>query len=366
MQVGGGLPARKVDPPFVGRPLLPFNPKDPFHRQQNLEGTRREGEGQGQEEEEVGGGKNEIFFDGDVLNISLPIRAEGEDGGEDETLGTEIEDLLGGVLTEAFHPGEGKGSSEAPPPRVKVTVDRVDDRIVINAEGVGREAGGVRDASAGGSGGSAFAPSRKQDVPPVVDVTRGHGADDAFAGADGVVFGGDGGVAPTRPASSSGGLNVVKFGLEDAITTAFPPSASTPPPGRRGGGEDGGGEANDLEDFGGDVFYRGGANVPDVSAGVGNSVVEDEDEEAVDSYLNSVLFGGGRGSSADIVQATVVEDLDFARRVRDQRVSERFSLFLLAWKLSLILHARTTIFHVPTNIDSVINASDIDEIFRYI
>ena len=313
-------------------------------------------------------GEEEVSFDGEVLSISVPVRGSDGAGGEDDDdkLDSKIEGLLGEVLGGAFA-GDGDGDG-ATTPRVKVVVDREGDRIVIKAEEATEDSstspsfattisGGrrptvtaatrpPRPTRPGPFGKRPLSPvtrpndpsSRPQQTPPSREdlfpnlppsfprpTVIGGGREDEEDRLNGVTtdFG------PTQ--STTTDEDFVRFELADAIT----PSAGSTTPQRGGGGGSAGSSRPTVSlrpsvtggGGGGGSFGRRPAppsldteEVPPQNDGNGNSVVEDEDEDALDSYLNSVLFGGGRGSSANIVQATVVEDFDFARRIRDQKV----------------------------------------------
>ncbi len=317
-------------------------------------------------------GEEEVSFDGEVLSISVPVRGSDGAGGEDDDdkLDSKIEGLLGEVLGGAFAgDGGGDGGDGATAPRVKVVVDREGDRIVIKAEEATEDSSTSPSFATTASGGrgsptvtAAARPPRptrpgpfgKRPLPPVTrpndpssrpqqtppsredlfpnlppsfprPTVIGGGREDEEDRLNGVTID----FGPTQ--STTTDEDFVRFELEDAIT----PSAGSTTPQRGGGGGSAGSSRPTVSlrpsvtggGGGGGSFGRRPAppsldteEVPPQNDGNGNSVVEDEDEDALDSYLNSVLFGGGRGSSANIVQATVVEDFDFARRIRDQKV----------------------------------------------
>ncbi len=347
------MPTRKVDSPFPRRPGIPFNPKDPFQRPTVIP-TGGPFSPQRREEEEEGNNdtKDEqtfaqhpiekIFFNGDVLNITLPVEGAA-DGGEEE-LENEIEGLLGGVLRDAFQGESGQdGTTRHPPPKVKVTVDRVRDHILINAREEEQDESATITTKESRPGSSSSNGGRRPFVTPRPPRPSRPFTNNPLDGIFDFVFGQGRTPSPspppptivnptdTRPVRPNNNnqqrpVNFVPFELEDAITRtpqSDPDSASIPP---------GASPARPLDvnlpSFVPDDPALGPGSpdgafpLPDLSLGeVDFNVVEDEEEDAVDSYLNNVLFGGGRRSSANIVQATVVEDLDFARRIKDQQVS---------------------------------------------
>ena len=114
-------------PPFPGRrPVFP-NPKDPFHR-------HRDNSRIGNDDNDDSGGAT-VFFDGDVLNITLPFDdvalGTGHNGSSDvpPVDSDEIGDLVEGVLAESF-PGAAADTG-LPPPRVKVVVGQVKKHKII-------------------------------------------------------------------------------------------------------------------------------------------------------------------------------------------------------------------------------------------
>ena len=221
-----------------------------------------------------------IFFDGNVLNISLPVREgeiaqyDGEDGLRDE-----VGEAVRGALGEAFRDeGQGRDQGQVPyPPVVRVEVSESRDeqqRILINARS---DDIGIKGAEIGGS----------KTTPPSTGGITGLPGFPRRGSQDGVIRQTATPRAPARP-------ETVRFELEDAVV-------STP--------SDIEGEEypSNVIDFG-DPSEFDPAEYEYIGAeedGSSVAIPADTDDEGA-PFDNRIL--GGR-SSANIVQATVVEDL---------------------------------------------------------
>lgn len=354
------LPARKDDGPRPGLNLPRPNFKNPFERERFKADSSS---------------KDKVFFDGNVLNISLPVKPEDHDELDSEGLESDIGDVVSSVLLDVFKPESDQAESEGVP-QLKVVVSESEDKkkLIINAQAEESELG---DDVQGGRpvvtrpqrplipgrpvlrpGPPSFpnrrpssnenqrplVPDNNSGRPPFVTIPQGgrptnqnrpnfgnvpqgsqqrpafgnvpqgdpnrpvFGTGDqqrpgGFGNQARPEFGSNGNVnRPLTP--NTGGFNpgftgqpgsgtrdnVIKFQPEDAITQPTRgPSRTTQNP-----------------------FFPPTGDSNEIS----NAISEEEDR-VFDSRLNSILNSGG--SSANIVEATVVEDFDYARRVRDSR-----------------------------------------------
>ena len=215
-----------------------------------------------------------IFFDGNVLNISLPVREgeiaqyDGEDGLRDE-----VGEAVRGALGEAFR-DEGRDQGQVPyPPVVRVEVSESRDeqqRILINARS---DDIGIKGAEIGGS----------KTTPPSTGGITGLPGFPRRGSQDGVIRQTATPRAPARP-------ETVRFELEDAVVST---------PSDIGEYEYPDNVIGDQSEFD-PAEYEYGEEDDSSSA-----IPADTDDEGA-PFDNRIL--GGR-SSANIVQATVVEDL---------------------------------------------------------
>ena len=243
------IPARRDDDALFPPPII-LNAKNPFDREKI-----------GIALDTIEDDESEGFFDGSVLNISLPVR-EGEiaqqfgDGGLDGEVGEAVRGAIDEALkvkdfTKQEPVGQvllskGEGGRDQPVVRVEVSDDGK-QRILINARS---DEIGIYNSTT----------TTKDGITGILSGFSGEGI--------------------TRETTARPGT--VKFELEDAVVVS-----STPP-------------SIEEEEFPNNIFDPAEYEYDDLSA-----VPADTDDEGA-PFDNRIL--GGR-SSANIVQATVVEDL---------------------------------------------------------
>ena len=274
-----GTPARKDDfvPVVLGpnrRP--PLNGKNPFDRE-------KMGEAAATDEEEV-------YFDGNVLNITLPVREEEiEQYDGEEDLEAEVGETVRNVLVTAFGETDEAGENVSGP-AVQVMVSESQNRrtLIINAQPANEEGESGRGQT---TTVSRFVPTSEAAGTPLGSPTSRRPIGTAATTPTP-------GNSPEQTTYRADGPEVIKFGLKDAIT---PSSTARDRPST---------DATNL-DFDGNSIGTGDYDSEAAAPGT------DGLPAPFDNRLqqNSILGGG---SSADIVEATVVEDFDYARRVRDR------------------------------------------------
>ena len=285
---------------------------------------------------------NRVFFDGNVLNISLPVAPdEINDYGEVSDLENEVGDLVQSVLIESFQPDE-PGLSIPDQPRLEVMLSESEDgsQLYINAKA--KPAEEDKDGKNEIPKFATLSPNEGQPsvIPPFATLAPAttsnddsnnqqqddqNPVDQLFRPLPGIV---------RLPGPTDG--TYVKFLPEDAITNSSPNNDND-------GSENSNVvsrrpplfipkeiDPNEIPDSllenlfnnpNSPPIYDDGD--PGLTAFFDDSIPDSSADLAFDRRLNSILSGG---SSANIVEATVVEDFDYARRVRESQDGSDISI----------------------------------------
>lgn len=338
-------PGRKEDKFNQQRPL---NAKDPFDR---VRPTIHD----------------EVYFDGNVLNITLPVKDTDVKNVNTSALENEVGLVVENVLTQAFKP-----VSEKPKIRVKVTETQDNQGLFINAEAV-ETLNPKRDPQNRNPSGSNIAqapirgegrtPPNESPIPlattqdPVGNREPGYYPDPRTTERpfNPALVDRFGGVNPKFPSRTNqeaydpfGILDMipqVEFGTPIDISNIrpiqFKPEDAIQPTNNEENKQptrtfseaspettlplDEEARLSDILDI---LLNEKGIDYI--------NAVPDDDDQSFDNNLN-ILFS--RESAADIVNATVVEDFDYARRIRDAKNAISFATIssIIIGAISLLL-----------------------------